>query len=198
MAVMRPLPVSRVAEYSQTRVRVTSASTIRVKSHTYSVPSRLIGEWVEVRVYDRIIEVYFAGELQLRGDRLRGEGRHRIQYHHVIHSLVRKPGAFARYRYRDDLFPDQVFRRAHELLSEALPERKADLHYLRILQLAAQTRESTVRTALWWLEEEKTLPRFEAVKARVDPEEPDIPDLAEFPIDLGAFDELLLDGETDR
>jgi len=79
-----------------------------------------------------------------------------------------------------------------------LPERKADLHYLRILQLAAQTREATVRTALWWLEEKKTLPLYEAVKARVAPEEPEVPCLAEIPVDLTAFDELLASPEADR
>jgi hypothetical protein len=197
LSVMKELPVSRIVEYSPVRVRVTSASTVRVKGHTYSVPSQLIGEWVEARVYDRLVEVFFAGEMRLRCDRLRGESRHRIQYHHVIHSLVRKPGAFARYRYREDLFPDQVFRRAHEALSEALPERKADLHYLRILQLAAETRESTVRTALWWLEEQKTLPLFEAVEARVEPVQPEVPDLPEIPIDLAVFDELLTASEVE-
>lgn len=42
--------------------------------------------------------------------RLSGRGQHRIHYQHVIWSLVRKPGAFAAYRYRDDLFPTLTFR----------------------------------------------------------------------------------------
>ena len=37
--------------------------------------------------------------------RLRKEDEHRIDYRHVIGWLVRKPGAFARYRYREDLYP---------------------------------------------------------------------------------------------
>lgn len=201
MAVMRPLPASRVPEYSSVQVRVTSASTVSVKGHRYTVHSRLIGERVEARVYDRTFEVHFGGAVQLVCERLRGEGRHRIQYHHIIDSLVRKPGAFARYRYRDDLFPDMVFRRAWEQLSDALPERKADLHYVRILQLAAKTMESTVRTALWWLAEEGVLPKFEAVKARVDPERPEIPDMAVIAVDLSDYDELYdldEDEETER
>jgi hypothetical protein len=148
-------------------------------------------------VGDRTLEVHVAGEVQLACDRLRGEGRHRIQYQHIIDSLVRKPGAFARYRYRDDLFPDLIFRRAWEQLSETLPERKADLHYVRILQLAAKTRESTVRTALWWLAEEKTLPRYEVVKARVAPDQPEIPDMAEIPVDLSDYDELYEDQDVE-
>jgi len=37
---------------------------------------------------------------------------HRIDYRHVIWSLVRKPGRFARYVYREEMFPSVVFRRA--------------------------------------------------------------------------------------
>jgi hypothetical protein len=65
----------------------------------------------------------------------------------VIWSLVRKPGAFAHYRYRDDLFPSLIFRRAYDALRSQLPER-ADSHYVRLLHLAASTAESEVETAL--------------------------------------------------
>ena len=198
LAVMRPLPPSRVAEYSSVRVGVTTAATIRVKGKTYSVPSLLRGEQVDVRLYEQVIEVYYAGELRLTGPRLRGKERSRIQYHHVIDSLVRKPGAFARYRYREDLFPDQVYRQAHEALTKALPERKADLHYLRVLQLAAQAGESLVRDALVSLATEDRLPVFESVQERVVPDEPEVPDLPEIPVDLRDFDGLLEHQEVGR
>ena len=72
-------------------------------------------------------------------ERLRGRGKHRIDYRHVIDWLVRKPGAFARYQYRADLFPTLTFRRAYDGLQEQQPAR-ADREYLRILYLAAQRR----------------------------------------------------------
>jgi|GEM_PF-2092484 len=59
-------------------------------------------------------------------------------YRHVVWSLVRKPGAFARCRYREELFPSLVFRRAYDALRDARAER-ADVDYLRILHLAAST-----------------------------------------------------------
>ncbi len=75
--------------------------------------------------------------------RLRGEDEHRIDYRHVIGWLVRKPGAFARYRYREDLYPSVTFRRAYDALVRTHGER-ADVEYLRILQLAATVGETRV------------------------------------------------------
>jgi hypothetical protein len=97
LAAMRPLTVDRLPEFVEEDVRVSDWSTIRVRHCAYSVPSRLIGEFVRVRTFEDRIEVYFAGNLQLRCERLRGRKRHSVDYRHVIWSLVRKPGAFARY-----------------------------------------------------------------------------------------------------
>jgi hypothetical protein len=71
-----------------------------------------------------------------------------VQYRHVIDTLLRKPGGFRDYRYRDDLFPTMVFRQAWEALCARLPPRRADLAYLRILKLAATTLEVTVAAVL--------------------------------------------------
>lgn len=191
LQVMRPLPASRLAEYSEIEVTVTSASTIRVKRNTYSVPSRLIGERVKVRVYDVRIEVHYGGALQLRDDRLRGEAKHRINYRHVISSLVRKPGAFERYRYREDLFPGLVFRRAYDCLRESMSDREADLNYLRILELAAKTTEVGVLAAISACHAKDETPSIEAVKAKMPSNAPVIPTLPEIEVDLTGFDELL-------
>ena len=51
-------------------------------------------------------------------ERLRGQGKHKIQYRHVIEWLLRKPGAFENYRYREDLFPTSRFRMAYDWLKE--------------------------------------------------------------------------------
>ena len=52
-----------------------------------------------------------ATRCELACERLVGRNLHRIDYRHVIWSLVRKPGAFARYVYREEMFPSLVFRR---------------------------------------------------------------------------------------
>lgn len=188
---MRPLSVERLREYKELDVAVTSWSTIRVQHNAYSVPSRLCGEWVRVRVYEDRLEVYHGGQHQLRVARLSGRQGHRINYRHIIGSLVRKPGAFARYRYREELFPTLVFRRAYDTLVESLTNWRADVEYLRVLHLAARTLESDVEAALDLLLAEETLPLADHVRALVAPAAPTVPDLAIPTVDLQTYDGLL-------
>ena len=100
---LRALPPAPVPEYVSYSARVLKWSTIRVDSRTYSVPSRLIGVMVDVRLYPDHVEVYYKGHLVESMERIRGKGKARIDYRHIIGSLVRKPGAFARYRFREQL-----------------------------------------------------------------------------------------------
>jgi len=101
LAVMRPVTMARLPEFTEVDTRVSSWSTISIKSNVYSVPSRLIGEKVMVRVYEGRIDVYYGGKVQLSTQRLLGRGGHRINYRHIIWSLVKKPGAFRLYRYKE-------------------------------------------------------------------------------------------------
>jgi transposase len=190
LAVMRSLSVERLREYKEVAVVVTSWSTIRVKHNAYSVPSRLIGESVRVRVHEDRLEVYHGNQHQLSVERLLGRNGHRINYRHIIRSLVRKPGAFERYRYREELFPTLTFRRAYDTLVESLTGWDADVEYLRVLHLAARTLESEVETALDLLMTDKTLPLADRVRALVDPATPEVPDLAVPTVDLSVYDGL--------
>jgi hypothetical protein len=191
LAVMRRLDVSRLAEFEEIRLRVTSGSTISVKRNIYSVPSRLRGEEVRVRVWEDRIEVYYRDKLQLHVERLRGEGRNRIDYRHIIWSLVKKPGAFRRYRYRDALFPTTAFGRAYDRLEHACSARKAEIEYLRILHLAASTMEADVEAAIELLREQDLTPYFDYVKALVVSDSPEIPDVCEPEVELEEYDDLL-------
>ncbi len=190
LAVMRPLPARRLDDFTRQWVRVSPSSTIRVRHNTYSVDSRLIGERVQVRVWADQVEVYYGGRCQARMPRLRGEGKHRIDYRHVIHSLVRKPGAFTRYRWREDLFPGILFRVAYDELRQDCPA-TADRQYLKILELAAQEGEQRVREALQGLIERGQRIRFEALReCLVDPVvEPW--EVAVEKMDVGLYDTLL-------
>lgn len=191
---MKDLTVERLPEFKDLDVKVTSWSTIRVKNNTYSVPSRLIQERVKARVYEHHIEVWYGQSLQLTLERLVGKSGRNIDYRHVIWSLVRKPGAFERYKYRAAMFPTLVFRRAYDVLLESTPNqpRKADIAYLRILHLAASTNESEVEMALELLLEAKALRGADDVKALVQLEDPlQIPNIAVPIVDLKTYDQLL-------
>ena len=190
LAVMRPLPARRLDDFTRQWVRVSPSSTIRVRHNTYSVDSRLIGERVQVRVWADQVEVYYGGRCQARMPRLRGEGKHRIDYRHVIHSLVRKPGAFTRYRWREDLFPGILFRVAYDELRQDCPA-TADRQYLKILEVAAQEGEQRVREALQVLIERGQRIRFEALReCLVDPVVEPWEVMVE-KMDVGLYDTLL-------
>ena len=148
LAVMKPLSATALATSSQVRIPVTRGSLIRVQKNSYSVPTSLIGHQVTVRIHEWHLEVYYKSHLIETLPRLVGENQHHVNYRHVIESLLRKQCGFRDYRYRDDLFPSLVFRRAWEQLDQWQSPRKADLAYLRILRLAARTMESDVACAL--------------------------------------------------
>ena len=191
---MRPLDVSRLPEFTEEQICVSEWSTIRVKHCAYSVPSRLIGETLRVRVYEDRIEADYAEHLQLRCERLRGRNLRRIDYRHVIWSLVRKPGGFARYVYREEMFPSVVFRRAYDSIQTPHHGVKGDLEYLRILHLAASTLEADVEHALCGLLAEGKAISAGAVKAIVTtPTRVELPVLLASPIDLLVYDALLTD-----
>jgi len=144
----RRLPSKRFPAFKREEVRVSSGSTIRAGKNIYSVASRLIGEKVVVRLYVEHIEVWYAQRCVERMPRLRGEGKHRIEYRHIIEWLVRKPGAFENYRYRSDLFPSSRFRRLYDGFRSYHTVLKAAKEYLAVLYLAATEGESLVEQAL--------------------------------------------------
>ena len=197
MAAMRELNVDKLPEFVEDKFRVSDWSTVRVKHCAYSVPSRLIGEWVRVRVFEDKLEVWFAGQLQLACDRLRGRNLHRIDYRHIIWSLVRKPGGFARYVYREEMFPSVVFRRAYDAIQAPHCGLKGDLEYLRILHHAAGNLEADVETALTLLVAEGKPITADAVKALITTQAAiAVPYLEPPPVDLGAYDALLAEVGT--
>ena len=188
---LRPLPPAAVPEYTTWRTRVRKWSTIRVTNRTYSVPSRLCGHEVEVRQYADYLEVYYKGQMVERLERVRGEQKARIDYRHIIWSLVRKPGAFARYRFREHLFPTQVFRQAYDALSRWHGGR-ADVEYVRILHLAASTLEARVERALSQLLLTGRSFDYAAVQELAAPAPPQIPQLPLLSApDLKVYDALL-------
>lgn len=197
LETMRELNVDKLPEFTEEQVKVSEWSTIRVKHCAYSVPSRLMGEFVRARIYEDKLEVYFADTLQLACERLRGRNLHRIDYRHVIWSLVQKPAGFARYVYREEMFPSVVFRRAYDAIQTPHHGTPGDLEYLRILHLAASTMEVDVEAALELLLPKQAPITCDALKvlitgaARVE-----VPELSPTTVDLGEYNTLLAEVGT--
>ena len=147
-AALSPLPATRLDSCRKVRCRVDSGSLVHIHRSTYSVHSRLIGEWVEARLHADRVEIWYADQLADTLPRLVGRDKHAVHYRHVIDSLVRKPGAFANYAYRDDLFPTTRFRLAYDRFGTQFDERRAAKEYLALLQHAAYHGEAAVDDAL--------------------------------------------------
>ena len=147
LAVMGRLPARRLDDYTPLGVTVSPSSTVRVLENVYSVHSRLIGEDVAIRIYADRIEIWYAQKMLECIPRLIGRGNHKIDYRHIIDWLIRKPGAFANYRYRADMFPSSLFRIAYDALKHQNPMR-ADKEYLKILKIASGEGESVTQAAI--------------------------------------------------
>ncbi len=197
IAVLRGLPERRTESYKRELVRVDSGSLIHVDRSAYSVPSRLIGARVEARLYMDQIEVWYAQTRMEVLPRLRGRGKHRVDYRHIIDWLVRKPGAFESYRYREDLFPTSRFRMAYDALRESDGPGVAR-RYLEILELAAREGEDRVDGALRVLLEGGEPLNCDAVRAILDREGSiaAVTDVAVTTVDLRQFDALFTRAEV--
>jgi hypothetical protein len=187
-AALRPLPKQPLAPCREVHVGVSRFSTIQVQGNTYSVPSRLIGSTLLVRVRAEQLEVFVGSKQVLTLPRLHGKSQHAINYRHLICSLVRKPGAFADYVYREDLYPTSAFRRAYDRLQSAVPGSAAK-EYVRVLHLAATLSEVEVEMALILLEEAKQTPTSDAVRDLIRPIA--VKHVSPVAVNLACYDHLL-------
>lgn len=191
LARLGVLPATRYPEMEEVAVRVSSYSTVRVKHTAYSVPARLIGTMVKVQINEAEVRVIHAHEVVAQYPRAHAH-QPRIDYRHLIDSLVRKPGAFARYIYREELFPRPVFRQAYDQLKR-VEERRADHHYVRLLALAAEAGEDRVAAALGKTLRAGVVPLPMAIDELLRSEQSDVPTRAmvTFDPELKSYDGLL-------
>lgn len=193
LSQLHALPNLRYEDYEEKVCKVSCASTIRILHNTYSVHSRLIGETITIRIYADHLEAWYAQRKIETLPRLRGENDHHIHYRHIIDWLVRKPGAFENYRYKEDLFPTSQFRMAYDHLRTTQGIRQGNKHYLKILKLAARNDETLVNEALRMflnLDIELTFDVVERfVESKQKPPEPT--EVYIEAVDLNHYDQLL-------
>jgi hypothetical protein len=152
IAVLKRLPLERFQSSKRLNaISVSKYSTIRINHNVYSVNSRLIGEKVTVYLHSENLEVFYGNKCVDVLPRLYGENKHKINYRHIIDWLIRKPGAFANYRYQEEMFPSFFFRSYYDYLQRQHSTGKAVKEYLKVLRLAAKTSEDIVDKALqYW------------------------------------------------
>lgn len=193
LAVLKRLPQNRLDACQTLDVRVSQGSTISVKSNVYSVHSRLIGQKVKVYLHSDRIDIWYSQRKIDTLPRLFGRGKSHINYRHVIRYLVRKPGAFAQYRYRSSLYPTTQFRITYDVLMNSHTEQEATRQYLKILYLAATEGEDLVNSALCYLIKHEKPITHVAVVAHVNSitknDVTDDPEIDE--VNLYSYDQLL-------
>jgi hypothetical protein len=140
-AALLPLPKTSAADYSELRAVVSSSSTIEVRRVTYTVPSRLQGEVLTVRLYDDRLVCYLGYQHVINLKRIhisnsRKRGR-QVDYRHIIHSLVKKPQAFRYSQLRDDLLPGAIYRSIWLAVDKTMSPKEACKFIVGLLQLAA-------------------------------------------------------------
>lgn len=196
LPALKPLPRHRTTDFSTTTVTVTRCGTISVRKVLYTVPSRLVGSRLKVHVYDDRLVCWLGTTQVLTLTRKHAKGKQRdrvVDYRHLAASLVRKPQAFRRSVFRDELFPRPAFRRAWEALDGRLDDRRACRVYVGLLHLAATGAcEAALADHLDAVLERGDLPDLETARAAVAPPQTAVvPLITVAPPDLAGYDRLL-------
>ena len=195
-AALSPLPRRRTSDYEEKTVVVTSSGGFTLRSVFYTVPSRLIGHRLRVRIWDDRLECFLGSTsvLTLRRGRppeARGRHGHVVDYRHVIHTLKSKPMALLNLVYRDQLFPRRAFARAFETLLAERGDKEACRTIVALLALAHdRTCEAELAQAIDAELDAGRLPDLDKLRERFQPQAAAIPKVAVDLVPLSAYDEL--------
>lgn len=195
-ASLKPLPARRTTDYEEVTLRVTSSGGFTLRKVFYTVPSRLIGHQLRVRLYDDRLELFLGSSTLMtlpRGRALSsGSHGHVVDYRHVIHSLRKKPMALMGLVYRDQLFPRRAFRDMFEVLLEQSGEKAACRMAVDLLALAhdrgceaelAEQIEEDLR--------QNRLPDMAVLRALFAPSDKALPQVEVTMADLSSYDQLV-------
>ncbi|WP_306770250.1 IS21 family transposase [Mycobacterium sp. KBS0706] len=194
-AALQALPPRRTTDHEETIVSVTSAGGFTLRKVFYTVPSRLIGHRLRVRLYDDRLELFIGGTplMTLARGRAQAKGQrgHVVDYRHVIHSLRRKPMALLNLVYRDQLFPRRAYARTFDALLAQGAERAACRTMVELLALAHDRAcEAELAQMLDAGLADGRLPDMAAIRARFAPDPSQVPTVRVDLAPLSAYDEL--------
>jgi hypothetical protein len=195
-AALGTLPPRRTTDHDEASVRVTASSGFILRHVFYTVPSRLIGYRLNLRIYDERIDCFVGPSLALTLPRHRApsDGRRTqvVDYHHVIHSLRRKPMALMHLVYRDALFPRPAYRAAWERLIEARDARGACRIMVELLALAHERGcEADLATALAEQLDDGGIPDLATLRAHFAPAATKLPVVVVNLPSMASYDTLL-------
>jgi hypothetical protein len=188
LKLLNPLPSHNYSDPKDLFVSVSAWSTVSIARAVYSVPSRFISVKLRALVHADRVEMYYGPKQILSVPKVQPGERH-INYRHIIAHLLRKPRAFKHYRFREELFPSSIFRKAFDHLTARANE-EGEQEYLRILNIAAMGSENDVATALQLLLETGGTISEQAVKDLIVRKFA-VPEVHVATSSLSVFDQLL-------
>ena len=194
--MLQPLPGQRTSDYEETIVTVTSSGGFTLRKVFYTVPSRLIGHRLRVRLYDDRLDLFIGGTalMTLTRGRVGANGKHAhvVDYRHVIHALRRKPMALLNLVYRDQLFPRDAYRQTFDRLLEKLPEKSACRVMVDLMALAHERGcEAELATILAVDLAANQLPDMAVLRERFAPDAAALPEVVVHLAPLSDYEELL-------
>ena len=136
--VLQRLPAVRLSEYEEEEVRVNLEAIARVGKQGYSVPARWAGRRLRARISETKIAFYNGTDRVVEVERHRGSQGVYVDWRHVLPQLLRKPGAFARWRHREHMFPSRMWRELYDALLSRQSGGRAEREYLGMLALALE------------------------------------------------------------
>ncbi len=191
-AELQDLPVRRTSDYEEGSVRVTSSGGFTLRKVFYTVPSRLIGHRLRVRLFDDRLDIFIGGTQFMTLPRGRASPDQVVNYRHVIHSLRRKPMALLNLVYRDQLFPREAYRRTFDMLVDRLPERQACRTMVELLAMAHERGcESELADQLNVAVTTRQLPDMAALRDRFAPDPSRLPNVVVHLATLDAYEGLI-------
>ena len=195
-ACLKPLPVRRTADFEEVDARVSKFGVFSAKSVLYSVPSRLAGHRLKVRLHSTHLDAWLGGVKVFECERLHASAADRhprqIDWRHMLPSLKRKPGAFARWVLRDAMFPRSEYAQAWEHISAELPERAACRLMVGLLDLADRANVvAELAGVLATLQASDALPDIDVLRERFAPRPSAMPDVQVVLPSTSVYDELL-------
>jgi transposase InsO family protein len=198
-AALAALPKGRTTDFEEKVIPVTSSGGFSLRRVFYTVPSRLIGHRLRVRIFDDRLECFLGATPVARLRRGRPvsdtQGGHMVDYRHIIHALRRKPMALANLVYRDQLFPRPAYRRAFDVLAEQGDLRRACKVTVELLALAHERAcEAELAEAITADLDARRLPDLAALRERFRPATAGIPEVVVELAPLAVYDELVAVG----
>jgi hypothetical protein len=183
-------------DFEEVDARVSKFGLISIKAAHYSVPSRLVGHRLKVRLYSAHLEAWLGGVKVFECERLRSSAQtkhpKRIDWRHMLPSLRRKPGAFARWMLRDAMFPRSEYAQAWERMSQRLSERVACRLMVNLLDLADRANVvAELAGILSALGERNELPDIEVLRTQFAPRPALMPFVEVMLPTTAVYDELL-------